>query len=66
MHGHGKLVLSLLVPEHTPEVWAGRSECPFSVFGERGINETPTALFDRGRWRLAAVVVVDVVAGVVQ
>ena len=29
-------------------------------------HKTPTALFDRGQWRLAAVVVVDVVAGVVQ
>ena len=64
MHGHDKLLLSLLVPEHTPEVWAGRSECPFSVFGEAFI--WVMALFDRGQWRMAAVVVVDVVAGVVQ
>ena len=32
----------------------------------KGDHKTPTALFDRGQWRLAAVVVVDVVAGVVQ
>ena len=38
--GHDKLLVSPLVPEHAPEVWAGRSECPFPVFGERGSQDS--------------------------
>ena len=38
--GHDKVLVSPLVPEHAPEVWAGRSECPFPVFVERGSQDS--------------------------
>ena len=37
MHFHGKVLLSLLVPEHPPEGWAAFSGWHFSALGERGL-----------------------------